>query len=205
MTRINYEMIEKKVYAKCLGHYKAAIKAGCEPAKDWYKDAYKAMCDIATATGYNPVVVAGVVSALSPRNKWTRNLVNALSLINAHRSGKDIDSVKVCTFHANKSKAWEILDGTRSPLPDYNKSPKTHSFIQNILGYSSFVTVDVWHTRLLIGKDAPGSLRMYRAIERATYRAALKIGIEPAELQAILWVYARDVLGATDARNERLK
>lgn len=167
---IDYTLIEKQTIKKCLTLYKQAVKLGLENSGEWYDDANKAVNNIAQLTGVDPVSVAGIVSTLSPRNKWERNLQDALNLIQGYKNGLSVDAVKVCTFNANKYKAWGILTGENSPVPCPSKSPKTHAFIQNIPGDSQHVTVDVWHTRAMIGKGAPGSLRMYRAIDRAHRR-----------------------------------
>ena len=64
-----------------------------------------------------PVYIAvAVIAALSPNNKWSRNLVNADALIGAFINGDGIDSVKVSTYHKMKAKAWDIL----AARPDYD-------------------------------------------------------------------------------------
>lgn len=202
---IKYDVIEKNTVKKCVMLYKQVVKAGLQGVGSWYQDANKAINNIAELTGVDPVSAAGIVSALSPRNKWERNLIDALNLIQAYKQGLSVDAVKVCTFNSNKAKAWGILTGELSPVPCPNKSPKTNAFIRNILGDNMPVTVDVWHTRAMIGKDSPGSLRMYRAIESGTQKAAKRLGIPPSHLQAVIWVYCRDYLGADETKKVGLK
>jgi hypothetical protein len=51
------------------------------------------------------------VSALSPNNRWERNKVDAKAVLRAVRDGVDCADVKVCTYDANKRKAFEIAKG----------------------------------------------------------------------------------------------
>ena len=63
----------------------------------WYDDAYNAARDIALDHNVPVYIVVAVISALSPNNKWVRNLVNADALVSAFLRGDGIDSVKVST------------------------------------------------------------------------------------------------------------
>ena len=73
---------------------------------------------------FPPLVTAGVISALSPNNKWKRNLIDARSVLDAVDSNQPSDVVKVCTYNANKLKAFEIARGNQEIL---TKSPKTYA------------------------------------------------------------------------------
>lgn len=75
----------------------------------WYANAYSDCERIGTTFEVPTNIVAGVVSALSPNNKWERNIQNAHVLIDAFLDGEDITNVKVSTYHAMKNKAWQIL------------------------------------------------------------------------------------------------
>ena len=75
----------------------------------WYSDAQKAAHDIAARHGIAVYLVVAVIAALSPNNKWSRNVTNADTLIGAFIRGDGIDSVKVSTYHKMKQKAWDIL------------------------------------------------------------------------------------------------
>ena len=109
----------------------------------WYSDAYDAAYDIAMAHDVPVYIVVAVISALSPNNKWVRNLVNADALVGAFIRGDGIDSVKVSTYHKMKQKAWDIL----AVKPDYAgaktmlKGQKITSFFCDIMGEFN-VTID---------------------------------------------------------------
>ena len=82
----------------------------------WYDNAQKAAYLIALKYDVPVYIVAAVIAALSPNNKWTRNVTNADALIGAFIRGDGIDSVKVSTYHKMKAKAWDIL----AARPDYD-------------------------------------------------------------------------------------
>ena len=63
---------------------------------------------IANQYGLNVETVAGVVSALSPNNKWDINIIDAENLIRAYLF--EIEYPKVCTFGTQRDKAIMMLE-----------------------------------------------------------------------------------------------
>jgi len=171
----------------------------------WYSDAQKAAQDIAAKYDIAVYIVVAVISALSPNNKWARNVVNADALIAAFLRGDGIDSVKVSTYHAMKRKAWDIL----AARPDYEgakrmlKGQKITSFFCDIMGEFN-VTID-GHARNIAYDERVGltddrtniGVREYRALQAAYEEAARRIGLMPYQLQAITWRVWRDRHGIT--------
>ena len=159
----------------------------------WYPNAQKAAHDIALKHDVPVYLVVAVIAALSPNNKWTRNLVNADALIGAFVNGDSIDSVKVSTYHKMKAKAWDIL----WTLPDYDgakrmlKGQKITSFFCDIMGEFN-VTID-GHARNIAYGERVGltddrsniGVREYRALQAAYEEAARRVGLMPYQLQAI--------------------
>jgi hypothetical protein len=82
----------------------------------WYDNAQKAAHDIAVKYDIAVYIAAAVIAALSPNNKWSRNVTNADALIGAFISGDGLLSVKVSTYNKMKQKAWDILVAR----PDYD-------------------------------------------------------------------------------------
>jgi len=171
----------------------------------WYSDAQKAAHDIAIKYDVPVYLVVAVIAALSPNNKWTRNLVNADALIGAFVNGDGIDSVKVSTYNKMKQKAWDILWA----LPDYDgakamlKGQKITSFFMDIMGEFN-VTID-GHARNIAYGERVGltddrtniGVREYRALQAAYEEAARRVGLMPYQLQAITWRVWRDRHGIT--------
>ena len=151
-------------------------------------------------------IVIGVVSALSPNNKWERNIINAEDLCTAFINGQDMDSIKVSTYHKMKEKAWSILQS----MPSYDETidilngKKIVSFFRNISGDETDITID-GHARNIYYNDKQGlttpntniKKNEYKDIQKAYARASKKLGIKAYELQAITWVAWRRIHGIT--------
>jgi hypothetical protein len=171
----------------------------------WYSKAQCAAYDIAAKYDIAVYLVVAVVAALSPNNKWARNLVNADALIGAFLRGDGIDSVKVSTYHKMKQKAWDIL----AARPDYDtakamlKGQKITSFFCDIMGEFN-VTID-GHARNIAYAEKVGltddrtniGKLEYRALQAAYEAAARQLGLMPYQLQAITWRVWRDRWGIT--------
>ena len=171
----------------------------------WYENAQKAAYDIAVKYDVPVYIVAAVIAALSPNNKWSRNVTNADALIGAFVNGDGIDSVKVSTYHKMRQKAWDIL----AARPDYDgaktmlKGQKITSFFCDIMGEFN-VTID-GHARNIAYGERVGltddrtniGVREYRALQAAYEEAARRVGLMPYQLQAITWRVWRDRHGIT--------
>ena len=148
-------------------------------------------------------IVVAVIAALSPNNKWARNLQNADDLITAFLNGDAIESIKVSTYHKMKQKAWSILE----TMPDYDTAKtmlngqKITSFFMDIMGEFN-VTID-GHARNIAYNERVGltddrtniGVREYRALQSAYYDAAKILGLMPYQLQAITWTSWRELHG----------
>ena len=170
----------------------------------WYVNATKDCKEIAIKYDLPIHIVIGVVSALSPNNKWERNITNADDLCKAFIDGQDMDSIKVSTYHKMKQKAWSILE----QMPSYDETikilngKKIVSFFKNISGDESDITID-GHARNIAYNDRQGlttpntNIRKleYLDIQKAYLRASKKLGIKAYELQAITWLAWRRIHG----------
>ena len=186
--------------------YKMATPDEIKQGIAWYLNATSDCKNIAYKLRLPLHIVIGVVSALSPNNKWERNIVNAEDLCTAFINGQDMDSIKVSTYHKMKQKAWHILE----TMPNYEETitilngKKIISFYRNISGDETDITID-GHARNIYYNDRQGlttpntSIRKleYLDIQKAYLRASKKLGIKAYELQAITWVAWRRIHGIT--------
>jgi hypothetical protein len=201
VTLINHDHMVHNIMA-C---YRAADSVQVNEGLLWYSDAKQAAHDIAVKHNVAVYIVVAVIAALSPNNKWSRNVVNADALIGAFIRGDGIDSVKVSTYHKMKQKAWDIL----AARPDYDgakrmlKGQKITSFFMDIMGEFN-VTID-GHARNIAYNERVGltddrtniGVREYRAIQAAYEEAARRLRLMPYQLQAITWRVWRDRHGIT--------
>ena len=74
----------------------------------WYNNGHAICSMIANTYGLSVDTVAGVVSALSPNNKWDRNIIDAENMIRAYLF--EIEYPKVCTFGGQRDKAIMMLE-----------------------------------------------------------------------------------------------
>jgi hypothetical protein len=160
----------------------------------WYQDAHRECLSLLRETDprHNINTIAGMVAALSPRNKWSRNIMDVQKLLIN-------DDVRVGTFHANKVKAIKIKNlifPTSREVLDILGGDKVMSFYQNIRDplSSEHVTVDshalgVWLGSRITSTSASG--KAYQSIKLAYINAADSVGILPNQLQAITWLTYR--------------
>lgn len=150
----------------------------------WYRDALAAIVDTATLYGLSGDAVAGIVAALSPRQRWESNIADAVRVI----SGRG----NVRALGANAAKARRILAGEdwRHVL----SGPKVRAFAANLSGNWQEVTVDVWMSRALTQgeRDEPRSDGDYREMARAVRAVAGEYELPPAIIQAVAWCAVRN-------------
>ena len=149
----------------------------------WYYNAHNICKRIAKYTKTDLYKVVGVMAALSPRNKWHRNISDCVDVI---RKGK---KATVCTFNANKNKALKILAAKdQKEVYTLLNGRKVQSFYNNILKpyKCDTVTVDVWAMRS-VGLDRAPNKTLYNEVESSYKTLAALKGIKAHELQAILW------------------
>lgn len=185
------------IQANLLRWFELASDEQIKNGKNWYVDAMNFASYLAEKYDIDKYIAATVISALSPNNKWERNKVDAEAVIKAFQNGILPESIKVCTYNANKLKAFNALDGQLIS----EKSPKTHAFSMNVgLNSADHITIDKWHLRACVIKPKEGIQEcsesctnvQYRRIEKITALLAKKLGLKGYELQAIVWVTIKD-------------
>ena len=185
------------------------VQLGC----DWYPSAFKIAGRIADKYKLRVETVAGVIAALSPSNRWERNVYDAEALIKIWRAGATRDEVlhpkhpiiRVCTYLTMKTKAWDILMREEylltTPIVDILKGVKTIEFFNCITNPKlDDVCIDghaysVWLGQRVILKDVPNLTGKIRARIKQDYRDAttfineeLDEDYTAATIQAITWV-----------------
>lgn len=172
--------------------FNEASPAEIQSGINWYAQAHKICADYSHEFGQSQAVVANILSALSPRNKWSRNIVDTYSVLHVVRAGISPDCVSVCTFNSNKFKAFEIA---KNGLKISKTSPKTYAFVRNIADLDpNFVTIDVWHLRACFGQTIETGLTpfKYAQIQKITIDEAKKVGLKGYEYQAVIWEVIRN-------------
>ena len=100
-----------------------------ERGLEWYDRAYSWADRTAREFDKRTLIVAHVISALSPLNVWEENLRDALRLLKRDAANDGPTGLTVCTFRQQKQKAWHIATyGSAKP----QSGNKTENFAVNI-------------------------------------------------------------------------
>ena len=173
--------------------------------RDWYAQANLVARSLSNRYDLaGPHVAAGVIAALSPNNRWHRNVIDAETLIRTVYSGDECDAIKVSTYSKNKEKAIKILDGEHPE--DVLGGFKVRAFYNCIIGGDD-VCIDghafsVWSgQRFTTTKTPKISPKLYNSISQDFRQAAVVINgvtgscYTAAQIQAITWVTWRNQFG----------
>jgi len=180
--------------------HELASAAEIASGKAWYPVAGDIAKVIADQYGIHPAEAAGVLAALSPRNRWSRNVQDTEALIAAYVAGGAIQAglTKVCTFGANKAKAVRILEAgviTDADVLTILSGPKLSEFYSCIRGIDGHAWC-IWQGSKVGLADVPSiGVRLRREIKADYAQAAADLGLKASELQAITWVTWRRVHG----------
>jgi hypothetical protein len=174
------ETLERRILAV----FDRATVSDVESGSTWYDDAQALARQWSLETEHDLEHCAAVLSHLSPRTTWTRNVMGAADLL---RFGTKANGI----IGANFDRAAASLDA--DDVESTFGGPKTRRFFRNIIGDSEAVTVDVWALRVAGLDDSTiGRVGVYDAIEAAYQRAARKRGVAPTTMQATTWIVARN-------------
>lgn len=165
-----------KIYSEIA---KKATFGQVEQASKWYLDAETIAREVATNLGVSLEIGATVVSAFSPRERWSRNVANAITF----SLGEEVRGVLGNNIRMAKA-ALELGY-------DALKGQKTNAFARAIAGDENAVVIDVWMLRALgIEKKSP-TQGQYKVMADAVTEVATKHGMTPRAMQALIWIVVR--------------
>jgi hypothetical protein len=165
-------------YAIYSGLAKTATFGQVEQASKWYMDAERVAAEVARNLDSTLEVGAAVVSAFSPRERWTNNVAKAISF----SLGNHIPGFKNNMVMANNAIAFGY---------DALKGMKTNAFAKAIAGDEQAVVIDVWMLRAVgIEKKTPNQSQ-YNDLVDAVKKTAFEFGMTPRAMQALIWIVVR--------------
>tara|TARA_R110001592_G_scaffold262317_1_gene527376 strand:+ start:1858 stop:2460 length:603 start_codon:yes stop_codon:yes gene_type:complete len=187
--------------------YELASAAEIADGMAWYGVAKSVAIVLAENYGINTAQAVGVLAALSPRNKWTRNVIDAEALISAYvaAGSEQARLTKVCTFGANKEKGIRILESNAETIPtilEILSGPKLREFASCIAGLPD-CCIDghawcIWQGSRVTLADVPAiSVKLRKEIKADYAQAAADLGLKASEVQAVAWVTWRRIHGIT--------
>jgi hypothetical protein len=162
---------------------KSATASEIELATQWYCDAELIAHDVTRILNARGIVAtletgASVVSSFSPRQRWNRNVVQALEF--AH------------TGQATGLKN-NLVMAQNSLMLGFNalKGLKTNAFARAIAGDENAVTIDVWMCYAGgLDTNAPNKTQ-YREMSQAVMDVAKELHLTPRTTQALIWIIFR--------------
>ena len=198
MTYAQLSVNAREIVAKFTLATSQEVQLGC----DWYRSALNIAGRIADRYDMRIETVAGVIAALSPNNRWERNIIDAEALIKVWAAGgsdADILAVKCCTYPVMRQKALDILKG--SDIVKTLNGPKIIEFFNCITNpMLNDVCIDghaysVWLGDRVTLHKVPNIQGKLRARIKQDYRDAtafindeLDEDYTAATIQAITWV-----------------
>ena len=160
------------------GIVKNATFGQVEQASKWYVDAEKVAHEVARNLDVSLEKGASVISAFSPRERWTTNVAKAI----AFSLGQDVVGLSNNLKMANNS----LLLGYQAL-----KGLKTNAFAKAIAGDEEAVVIDVWMLRAVgIERKTPNQTQ-YKELEDAVKKVAFDNGMTPRAMQALIWIMIR--------------
>jgi hypothetical protein len=162
---------------------KTATVAQVELAVQWYADAELVAHDVArilNARGINATLEMGasVVSSFSPRQRWNRNVVQALEFAHTGKANGLGNNLRMAE---------------NSLVLGFNalKGLKTNAFARAIAGDENAVTIDVWMCYAGGLETNSPNKTQYREMSQAVVDVAHEIGLTPRATQALIWIIFR--------------
>jgi len=176
--------------------YRRATPEDIANGLEWYDRAKRYASIISNLSGVNLNTVVGVMAALSPNNRWERNVKDTERMVWAWVNGEDLSDFKVSCYNTMKAKAWSILEDDLTDDDDILtrlNGQKIRSFYSNIRGLDE-VTIDGHALNIALGirqglttDKTNMSKKVYRERQEDYVEAAKRVKVKPHELQAITW------------------
>ena len=180
-TRNENDMNYEDTYRQIV---KSAKASQIEQATQWYADAEAVAHEIVDIYKSRNMDVsleqaASIVSAFSPRQRWSTNVRQALRF--AHG-----DDTMRCLPN-NLKMAQRALEIGFDAL----NGKKTNSFARNIAGDENAITIDIWMMRSAgLTKDSPNKTD-YSQLSEAIEKIAQETAMTPRTIQALVWIVYR--------------
>jgi hypothetical protein len=149
-----------------------------EQAAKWYLDAERVALEVARNLNTTLENGASVVSAFSPRERWTTNVAKAIAFSLGEKPVGLGNNLRMA--ENAKLIGYEALKGA-----------KTNAFAKAIAGDENAVVIDVWMLRAVgIEKKSP-TQSQYNEMAEAVRKVAFEYGMTPRAMQALIWIVVR--------------
>ena len=149
-----------------------------EEASVWYRDAEEVAEEVARNLDVSLEVGASIVSAFSPRERWSSNVAKAIAFSLGHEVRGLGQNLRMA--QASLALGFDALKGA-----------KTNAFARAIAGDTNAVVIDVWMMRAAKMESDSPTQAQYIRLSRALTNVAKEFGITPRTAQALSWIIGR--------------
>lgn len=168
-----------------------ATAADREAGARWYgADSGAILAALVLAGARSLAHAAAIVSHLSPRTTWARNVAAAMALV----TGGPDAAIGIGAMRANVDRAMRAADSD-DPLDTFGvNAHKTRAFARNLLGDRDAVTIDVWAARVagITEERVLKRVGVYDIVADAYREAARRMNVDATTMQATTWIVARN-------------
>ena len=170
-------------FSKYLEIAKSATPAQIEQATQWYADAELIAHDVMRiirerGIECNLEQAASIVSSFSPRQRWSRNVVQALEFAHGGQPAGLKNNLRMAQYSLKQG--FDALKGL-----------KTNNFARAIAGDENAVTIDVWMLKAANKDSDKVSKSTYHSLVDDVKEVAKEIGLTPRTTQALIWIIYR--------------
>lgn len=149
-----------------------------EAASIWYRDAEEVAEEVARNLDTTLEIGASIVSAFSPRERWSTNVSKAIAYSLGQRP-KGLQNNLIMADNA-------MIMGF-----DALKGQKTNAFARAIAGDSDAIVIDVWMCRAANAATDSPSKGLYNQLCDSVRTVADECGISARTAQALIWIVKR--------------
>ena len=155
----------------------------------WYLHAHDFALSLALRYDLPLNQVAGIIAALSPRNRWSGNKKDAEKVLENFRQGLEITQATFSSPFPKATNVNKILDGVP---PEETLGQKSRSFYRCIYNpLCDDVCIDTWAARAVDYTEKWISKKDYPILQGCYRKVARELSLVPSSFQAVIWVYER--------------
>lgn len=160
----------------------------------WYEEANQYSLELAEKYNVTPAKAAGVLSALSPLKEWNDNKRITEEFFELVKKAPASGWKKASHYLLQKRKAWKIYSITNpfiDQIGDILHGLKTKNFFYCIQNPSTtdHVCIDRHMIKVATGTERTKlTSKQYLFLKKEYLNFASQVGMNPAQMQAVLWV-----------------
>lgn len=179
------DLTTEAVVKRILRVFNKATAADMAAGVVWYQSAQELVEYLAACSKYTVPQIAAAMAHLSPRLRWKQNVDSITMLV---LTGK----LPAYIMAGPGRRARKALESANPEDTFGKRALKTLNFSRNVSGCEQSVTVDVWAAKVAgITEQQLKLVGVYNSVAHAYRLAAKRVGLTPAQLQAVVWVVIR--------------